>query len=107
MVVVGHGVRKKPLSSRIRSETMLLALNPLLLAVHGGFDAARGARIFPRHLAKRSAGGPLLLQGRQRLSEPQQGIRRFRRFVELGGYREKGFGRVAIALALEKTLAQP
>ena len=42
---------------------MLLALNPLLLAVHGRFDAARGARIFPRHLAKRGAGGLLLLQG--------------------------------------------
>jgi hypothetical protein len=28
-----------------------LALDPLLLTVHGRFDAARGAGIFPRHLA--------------------------------------------------------
>ena len=84
-----------------------LALNPLLLAVDGRFDAARGARIFPRHLAERGAGGLLLLQRRQRLSEPQQGIRGFRRFVEFGGHREKGFGGVAILLALEEALAQP
>src|ERR1700676_621797 len=91
----------------LNSSCAYLALNPLLLTVHGRFDAARGARIFPRHLAKRSAGSLLLLQGRQRLSEPQQGIRRLRRFVEFGGYREKGFGRVAITLPLEKALAQP
>jgi len=81
-----------------------LALNPLLLAVHGRFNAARGVRIFPRHLTKGSAGGLLLLQRRQRLSQPQQGVRRFRRFVEFGGYREKGFGGVAITLPLEKIL---
>src|SRR5665213_1787915 len=84
-----------------------LALNPLLLAVHGRLDAARGTRIFPRHLAKGGAGGLLLLQGRQRLSQPQQGFRSLRRFVEFGRYRKKGLGGVAITLALKKALPQP
>src|SRR5687767_14610298 len=84
-----------------------LALDPLLLAVHGGFDAARGARIFPRHLAQRRTGRFLFLQSRQRLSEPQQRVGRLGRLVELGGDREEGFRGVAILLALEKALAEP
>ena len=88
-------------------QTRALALHPLLLTVHGRFDAARGARIFPRHLAERGAGGFLFLQRRQRLSEPQQRVRRLRRFVEFGGHREKGFGGIAILLALEQAFAQP
>src|ERR1019366_2077317 len=84
-----------------------LALNPLLLTVHSRFDAAGGAGIFPRHLAERRAGGLLLFQGRQRLSQPQQCVRAFRRFIEFGGHREEGFRGVAIALALEKALAEP
>ena len=71
------------------------------------FDAAGGARIFPQYLAERGAGGLLLLQGRQRLSEPQQCVRGFRRFIEFGGHPEKGFRGVAIFLALEIALAQP
>src|SRR6266478_2054669 len=92
-------------SDQVRQHS--LALNPLLLAVHGLFDAARGARIFPRHLAERRTGGFLLFQGRQRLSEPQQGVGGFRRFVELGGHAEEGFRGITVLLALEKTLAEP
>src|SRR5216684_8544300 len=61
-----------PVSASDQFRGHALALNPLLFTIHGRFDAARGAGIFPRHLAKRSTGGLPLLQGRQRLSEPQQ-----------------------------------
>src|SRR5260221_3744972 len=96
-----------PVSTSAQVREHFLALNPLLLAVHGLFDAARGARVFPRHLAERRTRGFLLFQGRQRLSQPQQGVGGFRRFVELGGHAEEGFRGVAILLALEKTLAEP
>ena len=65
---------------------------------------AGSARIFPRHLAERGAGGFLFLQRRQRLAEPQQRVRRLGGFVELGGHAEEGFGGVAILLALEIAL---
>src|SRR5216683_406733 len=46
-----------PVSASEQFRGHALALNPLLFTIHGGFDAARGAGIFPRHLAKRSTGG--------------------------------------------------
>src|SRR5450631_837445 len=61
-----------PVSASDQFRGHALALNPLLFTIHGGFDATRGAGIFSRHLAKRGTGGLLLLQGGQRLSEPQQ-----------------------------------
>src|SRR5450756_2258755 len=83
------------------------ALDALLLAVDGRFDAAGGTRIFPRHLAEGGAGGLLLLERRQRLSEPQQRVGGLARFVEFGGHPEEGFRGVAILLALEIALAEP
>src|SRR6202166_3520868 len=83
------------------------ALDPLLLAIDGGFDAARGARIFSQDLTEGGAGRLFLFQGSQRLSEPQQCVRGFRRFIEFGGHPEEGFRGVAIFLALEIALAQP
>ena len=77
IVVVRHssaGLKPEPVAGLHQRPT--LALNPLLLTIDGRFDAGRGARIFPRHLAERGAGGFLLLQRRQRLAEPQQRIRR-------------------------------
>src|SRR5882762_4683868 len=84
-----------------------LALNPLLLTVDRGFDARRGPRILPRHFAERGTGGFLFLQRRQRLAEPQQGIRRLGGLVEFGGHAEEGFRGVAILLALEVAFAEP
>src|SRR3981189_1967569 len=92
---------------RYRPLDHALTLDPLLLTVHGRFNAARGARIFPCPLAERGTGGLLLLQGRQRLSEPQQGVRSFRRFIEFGGHAKERFRSVTVLLALEETLAQP
>src|ERR1700676_878171 len=40
-----------PVSSSDELRHFALALNPLLLAVDGGFDAPRGAWVFPRHFA--------------------------------------------------------
>src|SRR6267378_4053830 len=85
MVVVGaHASLQDRSHPRVKPEghalaDHALALDPLLLTVHGRLDAARGAGIFPRHLAKRRTGGLLLFQRRQRLSEPQQCVRGFRR----------------------------
>src|SRR5512140_1382835 len=98
-------VRSSPAASLRRITRS--ALDPFLLAIDGGFDAAGGARIFPQYLAEGGAGGLLLLQRRQRLSEPQQRVRGFRRFIEFGGHPEKGFGGVTVFLALEIALAQP
>src|SRR5690242_20162733 len=44
------------------SKGSCLALDPLLLAIDRGFDTARSARIFPRHLAKSGASGFLFFQ---------------------------------------------
>src|SRR3984893_8742923 len=96
-----------PVSSSDQLRHFALALNPLLLTVDGCFDAARGARIFPRHFAECRAGGLLLLQRRQRLSEPQQLVGRLARSIEFGGDAEEGFRGVAILLALEEALAEP
>jgi Mn-containing catalase len=83
------------------------ALDPLLLAIDGGFDAGGCARIFPRDFAERGAGGFLFLQRRQRLAEPQQGVGRLARLVELGGHVEECLGGVPILLALEVAFAKP
>src|SRR5579859_124235 len=83
------------------------ALDPLLLAVDGGFDAGGGARIFAHDLAEGGAGGLLLLQCGERLSEPQERIGRLRRLVVLAGDIEEDFGGVAILLALEVAFAEP
>src|SRR6266702_631001 len=83
------------------------ALYPLLLAVDGGLHAARGTRIFPRHFAESGAGGFLFLQRRQRLAEPQQGIRRLGGLVELGGHAEEGFRSIAVLLTLEIAFTKP
>src|ERR1700704_1862088 len=99
-----HTLRSSP---RLTLTDHALTLDPLLLTVHGRFNAARGARIFPCHLAERGTGGLLLLQGRKRLSEPQQGVRSFRRFIEFGGHAKERFRSVTVLLALEETLAQP
>src|ERR1700730_636640 len=96
-----------PVSSSDQLRHFALALYPLLLTVDGCFDAARGARIFPRHFAECRTGGLLLLQRRQRLSEPQQRVGRFGRSIDVGGDAEEGFRGVAILLPLEKALAEP
>src|SRR5450432_4080481 len=96
-----------PVSSSDQLRQFALALNPFLLTVDGGFDAARGAGIFPVHFAERRTGGLLFLQSRQRLTEPQQRVGRLCRFIEFGGDAEEGFRGVAILLALEKALAEP
>src|SRR3954468_7731417 len=83
------------------------ALDALLLTINGRFDAARSARVFPRHLAERGTGGFLLVQGRQRLPEPQKCVRRFRGGPEFGSDSKKGFRGVAIFLAREKTFTEP
>src|SRR5258707_15411316 len=46
-----------PVSASDQFRGHALALNPLLFTIHRRFDGARGARIFPRHLAKRGTGG--------------------------------------------------
>jgi len=63
-----RGRRRPPLAG--------LALHALLLAVNRCFDPAGGTRIFPSDLAECGAGGFLLLQRGQRLTEPQQGYGR-------------------------------
>src|ERR1700753_3492480 len=82
-----------PLLTRLR-----LALYPLLLTVDGLLDVTGGTRVFPRHFAECGAGGLLLLQCGQRLAKPQQGIRGFRRSIEFGRHRQKGFSRVPVLL---------
>src|SRR5205085_4155087 len=93
--------------SRAGSVIACLALNPLLLTVDRGFHAGGGFRILPRDLAERGTGGFLLLQRGQRLPEPQERIGRFSRFVILRRHAEKGFGRIAILLALKIAFAEP
>src|SRR5258708_18956047 len=83
------------------------ALDPLLLAIDRSLDAGGRARIFPHHFAERRAGGLLFLQRRQRLSEPQQGVRGFCRLVVFAGDVEEDFGGVAKLLALKQAFAQP
>src|SRR6202012_2116034 len=83
------------------------ALHLLLLAVDGGFHAGGGARILAHHLAEGGASGLLFLQRRERLSEPQQRIRRLCRLLVFAGDVEEDFRRVAILLTLEITLAKP
>src|SRR5487761_2062730 len=102
MIPPGHRERR-----RYPAREHALALNPLLLTVYSRLDATGGMRIFPRHFAERRAGGLPFLQGRQRLTEPQQGLGGFRRSIEFGCHRKEGFGRVTVELALEKALAQP
>src|SRR5262249_49156639 len=65
------------------------------------------ARIFSPNLALRCTSGLLLARGGERLAEPEQRVGRPRGGVVLGRHVEKGFGGIAIALALEQALAQP
>src|SRR4051812_49007118 len=98
---------KRRSRSRRGSGSRSLALNAFLLAVHGLLHARGRARIFPADFTQRRAGGFLLLQRRQRLSQTQQRVRSFRRGVELGGHGEKRLRRVAVQLALKEAFAQP
>src|SRR5262245_66543147 len=80
--------------------TLLFSLDPLL-------HARRGARKFAQHLAERRAGRLLFAEHGEGLSEAEQRIGRLGvRFV-FGRNVEEGFGRVAVALALELALAEP
>src|SRR5689334_18421148 len=83
------------------------ALFLLLFALDGRFDARRSARIFPQHLAVRSAGRLFLLQRGQRLPQPQQRIGGLCGLLVLRGHREKSLRGIPILLALVVTLAQP
>ena len=83
------------------------ALHPLLLAIDRGFDAARGARIFPRHLAKAAQAASFSFSAASDCPSRSKRVGRLRRFVEFGGHAEEGFGGIAILLALEKALAEP
>src|SRR5262245_58147106 len=83
------------------------ASGPLLFSLGPLLHARRGARKFAQHFPERRAGCLLLAEHGERLSEAEQRIGRLRvRFV-FGRDVEEGFRRVAVALALELTLAEP
>src|SRR5215475_2993308 len=81
-------------------DTLLFPVDPLL-------HADRSARIFAQDFAERCAGGLFLTHGGERLAEPEQRVGRPGSGLVLCRDVEKGFGGVAVALALEQTLAQP
>src|ERR1700719_1129057 len=89
------------------SPTLPSAVGTLLFPVDALLHAHRGARIFAQHFAQRSTGGFLFAKRRKRHAEPQQRIGRPRGGVVLRRHGEKGFGGIAIALALEQGFAHP
>src|SRR5579871_2235562 len=103
------GTRSRPLNSALASSsrTASSAMATLLFPLHGLLHACRRVRIFAQHFAERGAGRFLFAQGRQRLPEPQQRLRRARTGFIFGGHGKKGFGGVPILLPLEQALAQP
>src|SRR5262245_52396615 len=82
------------------ADTLLFPLDALL---HIG----RGAGIFAADFDEGGAGRILLLERRQRLSEPHERVGRLAGFLELGRDRKERFGGLAEALALEQALAEP
>src|ERR1035441_10496982 len=84
-----------------------LAVRTLLFLRDAAFRGSRGARKFAPDFGQRGAGRFLLIERVERLSEPQQGVRRLAGVLEFSRDRQEGFRRVAIALALEQALAQP
>ena len=83
------------------------AADAFLLTVDALPDRDRRARIFAQHFRERRAGRLALAHRRQRLTEPQQRIRRARVVLKLGRNAQELLGGVAIALALEHALAEP
>src|SRR5579871_5846428 len=83
------------------------AVDALLLTVDALLHRGGGLRIFARHFAECRARRFLLFEGGERLHQSQQGIRRFRRTLELGGDGKERFRSIAVALALIQTLAEP
>src|SRR5262245_10573705 len=83
------------------------AAGTLLGRRHALLHAARGLGIFAADLAERGAGRLALAERGERLAEPQQRVGRLGARLELGGDREEGFRRVAVALPVEQALAQP
>src|SRR5262245_63321802 len=84
-----------------------LAARSLLFPFDALLHVYRRSRVFARDLAQSGAGRLLFTQGRERLTEAEQGLRRFGGSLELRRHGEKGFGGFAIALALKLSLAQP
>src|SRR6266508_2261923 len=87
-------------TGRSAAGTLLFPLDALL---HG----RRQAGILAPDLDEGGAGGLLLLERRERLAEPQQGVGRLAGFLELGRDVEEGLGGIPVALALEQALAEP
>src|ERR1700686_5130695 len=87
-------------AARSAADTLLFPIDALL-------HAERRAGIFAQHLSERRAGGLLLAQPRERLTEPQQRVGRFGGGLIFGRDIQERFGGVAIALPLEQALAQP
>src|SRR5262245_4347096 len=83
------------------------AAGTLLFPLDALLQARRGAGIFASELAEGGAGRLLLLERRERLPQSHQGVGCLRGFFELGRDSQKGFGRLAIALALEEAFSDP
>src|SRR5690348_11224856 len=90
------GKSSKPRNSALNSSspTAASAVGTLLFPLHVLLHRKRSARIFAHHLAERSARGLLLAERRQRLSEPQQRIRRASRGLVFGRDGEERLGGV-------------
>src|SRR5687767_12738497 len=89
------------------AEVAALAADTLLFRRHVLLHVGRGSSVFAADLAPGGAGGFLFAEPGERLSKPQQRLRRFRAAVEFGGDGEERLGGIAIALALIEALAEP
>src|SRR6185312_5045983 len=83
------------------------AVATLLFLCDVALHLRRRLRIFAANLGQGRASRFLLVQRRQRLTETQQRLGRLAGFLIFGGDREERFRRLAIALLLILTLAQP
>src|SRR5262249_32277464 len=83
------------------------AAHTLLFPVDALLHADRCARILAQDFAERRAGGFLLTERRERLTEPQQRVRRLGGGFVFGRHVEEALGGVAVALTLEQALPQP
>src|ERR1051325_2423890 len=76
------------------------AVRTLLFLRHAALHTRGRARIFAPDLGQRRASCFLLVHRGERLTKPQERVRRLAGMLEFGGNGQKGLGGVAIALLL-------
>src|SRR5215475_2842615 len=96
-----------PAISRCEIAAAASAMDTLLFPLDRLPDAQGGAGIFAADLRQRAGGGILLAELRERLTEPQQRVRRLGGGGVVARDEQEHLGGVAILLALEEGLAEP